>query len=62
MDNNIYRVIREKNITQGKLAQMVGLRREYLNRIINRKITPTVPLGMRIADALEVPMEKLFIL
>jgi putative transcriptional regulator len=62
LDNNIHRVIREKNMTQGDLAQMVGVRREYLNRIINRKITPTVPLGIRIARALEVPVEELFIL
>ena len=62
MDNNIYRVIRRKNMTQADLAVMVGVKREYMNRIINRKVTPTVPLGMRIACALEVPMEDLFIL
>lgn len=61
MDNNIYRVIRKKNMTQADLAKMVGVKREYINRIINRKVTPTVPLGMRIANALEVPMEDLFI-
>jgi putative transcriptional regulator len=60
MNNNIYRLIREKDMTQGDLAKMVGVRREYINRIINKKITPTVPLGMRIAHALEVTMEDLF--
>jgi putative transcriptional regulator len=62
MDNNIYRVIQRKNMTQANLAQMVGVKREYINRIINRKVTPTVPLGMRIAKALRVPMEDLFII
>lgn len=62
MDNNIYRVILEKNMTQADLAKMIGVKREYINRIINRKVTPTIPLGMRIAHALEMPMEKLFIL
>jgi putative transcriptional regulator len=61
MDNNIYRIIRQKNMTQANLASMVGIKREYINRIINRKVTPTVPLGMRIAKALEVPMEDLFV-
>lgn len=61
MDNNIYQVIRDQNMTQGDLAQKVGIRREYINRIINRRITPTVPLGMRIAKALEVSVEDLFI-
>ena len=61
MDNNIYPIIRRKNMTQADLAIMVGVKREYMNRIIHRKITPTVPLGMRIAKALEVPMEELFV-
>jgi DNA-binding XRE family transcriptional regulator len=62
MENNIYRVIMEKEMTQADLARMVGVKREYVNRIINRKVTPTVPLGMRIANALEVSMEDLFII
>ena len=62
MDNHIYRVVQQKNMTQADLANMVGVKREYMNRIINRKVTPTVPLGMRIARALEVPMEDLFLL
>ncbi len=60
MDNNIYKVIRQKNMTQAELAKKVGVKREYINRIINRKITPTIPLGMRIAKALEVSVEDLF--
>lgn len=47
-------------MTQGDLAQMVGVKREYINRIINRKVTPTIPLGIRIAKALEVSIEDLF--
>lgn len=62
MDNNIYRIIMEKEMTQADLARMVGIKREYVNRIINRKVTPTVPLGMRIANALKVSMEELFII
>jgi putative transcriptional regulator len=58
--NNISQVIRQKNMTQADLAKMVGVKREYINRIINRKVTPTIPLGLRIANALEVPIEKLF--
>lgn len=61
MDNNIYKMIRQKNITQSELAQIVGIEQTYLSLIINRKITPTAPLMMRIANALEVPMEYLFL-
>lgn len=62
MDNNIGKILGKRDWTQAALANMVGVKREYINRIINRKVTPTVPLGMRIAKALEVPMEDLFIL
>jgi len=61
MDNNIYKMIRQKNITQSELALIVGIEQTYLSLIINRKITPTAPLMMRIANALEVPLEYLFL-
>ena len=62
MKNNISLIISQKRISQGDLSKMVGFRRENINRIINRKITPSLDLGMRIAGALEVPVERLFIL
>jgi len=62
VDNNICFIITKKNLTQVDLAQMVGVKREYINRIINRKITPTVPLAMGIAKALKVSVEEVFTL
>lgn len=62
MINVISQVIREKRMTQAELARIVGVKREYMNRIIHQKIIPTVPLGMRIASALGVSVEDLFIL
>jgi putative transcriptional regulator len=61
MDNVIYKVLTDKNMTQAELARKVGVKREYINRIINRKITPTIPLGMRIAKALGKRVEDIFI-
>ncbi len=62
MKNKIHQKIREKRMTQVELARIVGVKREYINRIIHQKITPTIPLGMRIANALGVSVEDLFIL
>ena len=62
VDNNICFIIAKKNLTQVDLAQMVGVKREYINRIINRKVTPTVPLAMGIAKALKVSVEEVFTL
>ena len=46
---------------QGELAEVVGVRREYLNRIIHDKITPTVPLAIQIARALGRVVEDVFV-
>ncbi len=61
MDNLIYRVLVNKDMTQAELARRVGVKREYINRIINRKIVPTIPLGMRIAKALGKKVEDIFL-
>ncbi len=60
MENSIYQVLISKNMTQAELARRVGVKREYINRIINRKIVPTIPLGMRIARALGKKVEEIF--
>jgi putative transcriptional regulator len=62
MNNIISQVIRQKEMTQGHLAQKVGIKREYLNRIIHRKITPSIPLGIRIARALDMQVEDVFVI
>lgn len=55
-------ITNKKPRNQIELAKIVGIKREYINRIINRKITPSVTLGMRIARALKTPVEELFFL
>ncbi|MBI5787381.1 MAG: helix-turn-helix domain-containing protein [Candidatus Schekmanbacteria bacterium] len=60
MENTIYKTLISKNMTQAELARKVGVKREYINRIINRKITPTIPLGLRIAKALGLKVEDIF--
>ncbi len=62
MDNKIYRVLSEKDMSQAELARRVGVKREYMNRIINRRINPTIPLGLRISKALGVSVEDLFVI
>jgi DNA-binding XRE family transcriptional regulator len=60
MNNNVYKTLREKNMTSAELAQIVGIDQTSLHYIITRKLTPNVSLRTRIANALEVPMEYLF--
>jgi len=60
MENSIQKVLADKNMTQAELASRVGIKREYLNKIINNHITPTVGLAMKIAKALDMRVEDLF--
>jgi putative transcriptional regulator len=60
--NNIQKIIDDIGWNQPKLASLVGVKREYINRIINNHITPTIPLGIRIAKALGRTVEDVFIL
>lgn len=62
MENKINKVINRKKMSQSELAQKVGIKREYLNRIINNHISPSVYLAIRIARALKIPVEELFFL
>lgn len=59
-ENIITQVLACRNMKQVELAKRVGIKREYLNRIINRKITPSVVLGMRIAKVLDKKVEGIF--
>lgn len=61
IDNNICQILTAKNMTQAELARRVGVKREYINRIIKRRITPTIPLGMKIAKALGRTMEQVWV-
>jgi transcriptional regulator with XRE-family HTH domain len=60
MENIIRQVLTAKKMTQAQLAGRIGIKREYLNKIINRHITPTVSLAIKIGQSLDVPVEELF--
>jgi putative transcriptional regulator len=60
MKNIIQQVLSAKKMTQSQLADRVGIKREYLNKIINSRITPTVGLALRIGQALDMQVEELF--
>lgn len=55
MKNNIRKILERKNMAQGELADQVGIKREYLNRIINDDIeSPGIVLCHEIMKALEI--------
>jgi putative transcriptional regulator len=58
---NIVRELRtQKDISQGKLAEMVGVTRQTIISLEKGSYIPSLLLAMRISKALEAPIETIF--
>lgn len=50
----------ELGVTQAELAERVGVTRKTVNTVENGIFTPSALLAIKLAEALNVPVEKLF--
>ncbi|HET9810416.1 MAG TPA: helix-turn-helix domain-containing protein [Sphingomicrobium sp.] len=50
----------ELGLTQAELAERVGVTRKTVNTVENNVFTPSALLALKLAHALNVPVEKLF--
>ena len=58
---NIVKELRvEKDISQVKFAEMVGVTRQTIISLEKGSYVPSLLLAMRISDALESPIETIF--
>lgn len=57
---NILRYRKEQGITQEQLADMIGYSRQQVQRVETANATPSVAILLDIAEALNIPIEKLF--
>ncbi len=57
----IKEIISEKGLTITGIAEKMGIAQPSLSNIINEKVTPSLDMLQRIADALEVDISELFI-
>lgn len=55
----LYRV--RKGMTQGELADIVGVRRETIMRLEKAQYNPSLKLAVDISRAVEAPIEDIFI-
>ena len=60
MGLNIMYYRRQQGLTQEGLAEMVGITQQHLQRIATARSTPSLPTLLDIAQALEIPVQKLF--
>jgi len=62
MTNNIKVERARKNITQGQLAEMVGVSRQTINAIELGKYNPSTVLSLKMSRVFEVSVNDLFCL
>ena len=59
---NIVKELRtQKDISQDKLAELVGVTRQTIISLEKGSYVPSLLLAMRISEVLEAPIEKIFI-
>lgn len=59
--SNIVKELRtQKNISQGQLAELVGVTRQTIISLEKGSYVPSLLLAMRISEVLETPIEIIF--
>ena len=58
--NGLKELRAELGLTQAELAERVGVTRKTVNTVENGVYTPSAMLAIKLAEALSVPVEKLF--
>jgi len=59
--SNIVKELRtQKDISQGKMAELVGVTRQTIISLEKGSYIPSLLLAMRISEVLETPIEKIF--
>ena len=51
-----------KNITQGELAELIGVSRQTINTIESNRYVPSTVLALKMARVFEKPVEQFFTL
>jgi putative transcriptional regulator len=58
--NRLKELRAELGLTQAELAERVGVTRKTINTVENGIFTPSTLLAIKLAEALSVPVERLF--
>ena len=60
LDNRLRELRARHGLTQAQLAVRVGVTRKTINTVENRVFVPSTILALKLAEALEVPVEAIF--
>lgn len=61
MKNRLKVLRAERDMTQGDLADRLGISRQSVNAIETGKYDPSLPLAFRIADLFALKIEEIFL-
>lgn len=62
MENNVFRLRKNRKMTQEELARLVGVTRQTIISIESGKYTASLTLAMKIARVFDKRVEEVFIL
>lgn len=62
IENNILKILKQKQLTISDLSKLTGISRQNLNAIIKGKAIPGVNIALKISYVLNAPIDKLFTL
>jgi putative transcriptional regulator len=60
LDNRLKERRTELGLTQAELAELIGVTRKTVNTIENQVFVPSTILALKLARALDMPVEELF--
>ncbi|WP_312443323.1 helix-turn-helix transcriptional regulator [Lacrimispora sp.] len=60
LSNTVKELRVQKDISQGKLAELVGVTRQTIISLEKGSYVPSLLLAMRISEVLETPIEQIF--
>ena len=60
LKNHVKELRCSKGMTQGGLAQLVGVTRQTIIALEKGSYVPSLLLAMKLTEALEIPIEKIF--
>ena len=60
LDNRLRELREARGWTQAELAARIGVSRKTVNTIENRVFVPSTLIALKLAHALELPVEELF--
>jgi len=60
--NSVRECRKQLNLTQENLAELLGISRQTINAIENKKYNPSLELALKIGKVFNKPIEDIFIL